>query len=309
MILNGKTQLGLAFDRYMQDEVFGIHYDKYLANETDLEKKAFGTLQIKDLFSDYKNHNYVFRQTAIDMASRIKLDKGKFEDLTFLTDKLPAKKCTFLMGRDKLYRWLRWDDTSDIMVICIKMVPPDEEHREHIEKMDKVLDLPKEELIKMFDKKKADGTITPFEYNYVKSALETKDFKNHAKKGIFYYLWGIKDGKLFFPPDERNEDFYSEMMEFTKLLIFTELIDVETVELGPKQSHGTRKQGKYLNETNKFVKVVDSSWNKILIKGQEFPVSAHIRLQPYGPGLKYRKPIVIEEFKKEGYTRSALKEA
>ena len=308
MILNGKTQLGLAFDKYMQDEIFNMHYQKYLAVDPDIDRRANGVAQVLDLFNNEGNQNYVFRKTVTDIASKIKLDKGKFEDLTFLTDKLPRKKCTYLMGSDKFYRWFRWEDSSDISVVCIKMIPPEPKEAAEIDNMKKLLELPKDQIIKLIDQKKSEGKLTPYEYNFVKSALDNKDYKNHAQKGIFYYLWGIKDGKLHFPPDERNEDFYKEMMEFTKLLIFTELTEVETVELGPKQSSGTRKEGKWLNDTNKNVKVIDSSWNKVLIKGQSFNVTGHVRLQPFGPGMKHRKPIWVEEFEKEGYTRNALKE-
>jgi hypothetical protein len=313
MILNGKNQLGLAFDGYMQDEVFNMHYQKYLANEPDLEIKIGATRQVEDLFSDANNNNYVFRQTAIDMASRIKLDKGKFEDLSFIAEKLPVKKCTYLMGKGKFYRWFRWDETGDIMVICIKLTPVDESVQGEVDKTMQILSgMSDKEVKDLINRKKAEGKLTPYEYGAAMAAINNKDLKQHASNGIFYYLWGIKktdDGyRLNFPPDERNEDFDNDMMEFVRLLIFTELTDVETVHLGPNQSSGTKKQGKYLNNSNKNIRVIDSSWNKILIKGQTFSVSGHIRLQPYGPGMKYRKPIFIDEYDKDGYTRNALKE-
>ena len=310
MILNGKTQLGLAFDKYMQDELFNIHYEKYIANEPDLRVKMGATRQIQDLFRNEQNQNYVFRQTALDMASKIKLDHGKLEDLSFITEKLPVKKCTYLMGNNKFFRWFKWDNDSDIIVVCVKMVPPEKiNSQEEVDSVDKILALPPAEIEKLVKKKKAEGKLTDYDYNFILNALKNKDYKNQAKKGLFYYLWGIKSGKLHFPVTERNEDFHNEMMEFVKLLIFTELTELETVELGPSQSVGTRKQGKWLNQTNKNVKIVDSSWNKILIKGQKFSVTGHIRLQPCGPGLKFRKPIYIDDFEKTGYTRNALKEA
>jgi len=308
MILNGKTQLGLAFDKYTQDEVFNMHYNKYLANEPDLSVKIGAVRQVQDLFSNEDNHNYVFRQTALDMASRIKLDKGKFEDLSFITDKLPAKKCTFLMGKEKFYRWFRWDDDSDIMVLCVKMTPTGDEHKEDVTALMEMLKMPEAQLRKLINDKKAAGTITQYEYDFIMSAVNNKDFRKQASNGIFYYLWGIKQGKLHFPPDERNEDFDNEMLEFVRLLIFTELSEIETIELNPRQSFGTRKQGKYLNESNKSVRIVDSSWNKILIKGQGFHVNSHLRLQSYGPGMKYKRLQYIDGFEKEGYTRNALKE-
>jgi hypothetical protein len=307
MILNGKTQLGLAFDKYMQDEIFSMHYDKYISQEKDLELRMIASEQVKDLFDNKDNKNYVFRQTALDIASKIKLDKGKFEDLTFITDKLPAKKCTYLMGGGKFYRWFRWGNDTDIMVICVKFSAI-----ENVEEADKVKGffkgMTQNEISKLIEDYKSAGKMSDYEYEVVMSALTEKDFSQHIGNGLFYYMWGIKNGRLHFPPDERNEDFYDEMMLFTKLLIFTELSEIEIVELTPKQSFGTRKQGKILNESNKNVRVIDSSWNKILVKGQSFSVSGHVRLQPYGPGLKYRRFQYIDEFEKNGYTRNALKE-
>lgn len=309
MILNGKTQLGLAFDRFMQDELFRLHYDKYISKEEDPAILIESVAQVQDLFSNERNQNYVFRQTAIDMAGKIKLDMGKYEDLSFLVEKLPVKKRTFLMGKEKFYRWIRLAEDGDVAVLCVKLCPPEEHLKEEIEETRrKFSGMKKSEIKALIDENKANGTLSEYEYQAALSALVNKDLDQHISNGIFYYMWGIKDGKLHFPPDERNEDFYNEMMEFTRLLIFTELVDVETVELGPKQSTGTRKQGKWLNESNGNIKIVDSSWNKILVKGQSFSVTGHVRMQPCGPGLKYRIPIWIDEFQKEGYTRNALKQ-
>lgn len=309
MILNGKTQLGLAFDRYMQDELFRLHYDKYISREQDPKILLAATAQVMDLFSNDRNQNYVFRQTAIEMASKIKLDKGKHEDLSFLLDKLPEKKRTFLMGSDKFYRWMRLAEDGDVVVLCVKICPPDEHSKPEVEQVKKMFDgMSNEEIKKLIDDKKEEGVLSEYERQAALTALTKKDFNKHLSNGIFYYMWGIKDGKLHFPEDERNEDFFNEMMEFIRLLIFTELVDVETVELTPNQSTGTRKQGKWLNNSNGNVKIVDSSWNKILIKGEKFSVTGHLRMQPCGPGLKYRIPKWIDEFEKEGYTRNALKE-
>jgi hypothetical protein len=307
MILNGKTQLGLAFDKYMADEIFNMHYDKYISQEQDFVIKTIASEQVKDLFNNENNKNYIFRQTALDIASKIKLDKGKFEDLSFITDKLPAKKCTYLMGRDKFYRWFRWGEGTDIMVICVKF--SEIENKEEADQVKGFFKgMTQNKISKLIEDFKSSGKMSQYEYEVVMSALTEKDFSQHIGNGIFYYMWGIKNGRLHFPPDERNQDFYDEMMLFTKLLIFTELSDIETIDLSPKQSSGTKKQGKILNESNKNVRVIDSSWNKILVKGQSFNVRGHVRLQPYGPGLKFRRLQYIDEFEKQGYTRNALKE-
>ena len=213
------------------------------------------------------------------------------------------------MGKDKFYRWMRLAEDGDVAVLCVKMCPPEEHMKAEIEETrSRFAGMSQAEIKNVIEQSRSNGTITEYEYQAALAALTKKDFDNHLTNGIFYYMWGIKNGKLHFPPDERNEDFYNEMMEFVRLLIFTELVDIETVELAPKQSAGTRKQGKWLNESNTNVRIIDSSWNKVLIKGQSFSVTGHLRMQPCGPGLKYRKPIWIDEFEKEGYTRNALKE-
>lgn len=309
MILNGKNQLGLAFDRYMQDELFNMHYKKYIAHLTNPEIKLAAVAQIQNLFSNIDNHNYLFRNTAIDIASRIKIDKWKLEDFSFITDNLPKKKCTFLMGDKKFYRWLRWDDSSDIIVICVKLTDPDEEYKDEIKSMKEFFSgMTPEQIKQLIEKKHNDGSLSDYEYKAAMSAVVNKNFNNHLESGMFYYMWGIKNGKLSFPENEKNEDFFNEMMEFVKLLTFTELSELETVVVAPKQSAGTKKQGKVLNESNTNVTIVDSSWNKILIKGDSFRVSGHLRFQRYGENKSKVKLIYIDEFEKSGYTRNAIKE-
>lgn len=309
MILNGKTQLGLAFDKYMQEDLLNLHYEKYIAWGDDLGLKVAAYKQISDLFSDEGNKNYYFTQTAIDIASRIKLDKGKFEDLSFISDKLPAKKSTFLVGRNKFYRWYKWTDTGDILVLCVKLTNPDNEIKPEVENLMKNLSaLSDKDIERVLLENKLSGRITEHEFQIATTALKTRNFKDHVSKGVFYYMWGIKNGKLSFPEDERNEDFFDEMMQFVRMLIFTELSETEICELRPRQSVGTKKQGKTLNESNSNVTIVDSSWNKMLVRTDGFKVTGHLRLQPCGPELKYRKLIYIDEFEKQGYVRNAKKE-
>ena len=53
----------------------------------------------------------------------------------------------------------------------------------------------------------------------------------------------------------------SEMfLEFIKMLIFIEFSDVTEVLLKPNQSIGTKKQGKYLNDSKNNFILVDSKW-------------------------------------------------
>lgn len=309
MVLNGKTQLGLAFDKYMQEELIEMHYEKYIAYGSDLELKVNSYCQVRDLLSDEGNKNYYFTQTANEIASRIKLDKGKFEDLSFISEKLPVKKCTFLVGRDKFYRWYKWMDTGDVMVICVKLTPAGDDIKQEVNEVFKKFDgKSQREIEQIITENRLSGRIGQNEHDVAMATLKNRNFVDHLTKGVFYYMWGIKSGKLSFPDEEKNEDFFDEMLQFVRLLIFTELSELETVELRPKQSIGSQRKGKTLNDGNKNVIIVDSSWNKILVKGDSFKVSGHLRLQPCGPNLQYRKLKYIDEFQKEGYTRGAKKE-
>lgn len=47
---------------------------------------------------------------------------------------------------------------------------------------------------------------------------------------------------------------------------------------------GTRKDGRYFNESREDIVIVDSTWNKIMVKTGEFGVSGHLRFQPSGEG-------------------------
>lgn len=80
------------------------------------------------------------------------------------------------------------------------------------------------------------------------------------------------------------------------------------VILNPNQSHGTRKQGKVKNDSKSKVTIVDTSWNKIIIKDEEFWVEGHLRCQRCGKGNREIKIIPIMPFKKYGYVRGAKKE-
>lgn len=306
MILNGKNELGLAFDRFMQDELFNLHYSKYIESVEDLESKALSILQIKSLFENKDNHNYIFKNTALDIASKIKLDKGAYEDFSFITDKLPKKKCTYLMGRHKFYRWIRFTDTSDVLVICVKMTEPEKEHEKDINEMRNFFSgMNENEIKRIITEQRKSGALNEYEYQYALSALENKNFQDQYTRGYFYYMWAIRDGKLNFPENERNEDFFNEMMCFIKLLTFTELSELEISLIKPNQSVGNKKDGKYLNQSNSNVSVVDSTWNKIIVRSGAFGVSGHLRLQPTSNG---KKLIYIKEYTKTGYTRNASKE-
>lgn len=117
-----------------------------------------------------------------------------------------------------------------------------------------------------------------------------------------------KDGFVTFP-DNQLEPLSDERFKFfIRLLIFTEFSKTELKVLNPKQKTGTRKSGKFLNNTNKSITIVDSTWN-IIIKTGAFGVSGHIRLQRVGKDRASVKLVYIDSYSKSGYTRLAKKES
>lgn len=100
---------------------------------------------------------------------------------------------------------------------------------------------------------------------------------------------------------------------FLKLMLFVELSKPEVYVLrnnGKVKLKGTvanHDESKFKNESGIDVTVVNTLWNKIMIRDSEFSVKGHIRIQPYGPGRKFYKPIWIEEFQKKGYVRGLNK--
>jgi hypothetical protein len=111
--------------------------------------------------------------------------------------------------------------------------------------------------------------------------------------------------------DDVSPDVRQEMMnvaeELIRLLIFINLSDVEFIHLPPSRKVGTRKSGSFKNDTKLNITVVDSSWNKFIIRTEEFNVKGHLRLQACGVNFSERKLTWINPYKKEGYVRKPKK--
>lgn len=94
-----------------------------------------------------------------------------------------------------------------------------------------------------------------------------------------------------------------------QVMTFVELGDIEVVELkGGKNNGKPKNNGKITNTHNRTVFVVDSSWNKIIVRTDGFAVRGHFRLQPCGTAMIDRKLIWINAFEKHGYKRRAAAE-
>lgn len=116
-----------------------------------------------------------------------------------------------------------------------------------------------------------------------------------------FKIFPLKD-VVHYPPNQNDYLNDKYFMEFLKLLIFVEYSELQETVLMPNQSVGTRKQGKYLNETDKNFIIVDSAWNKKITVSGKFGVSGHPR---YIMSKDSIKVIYIKEYTKNGYTRGA----
>ena len=101
---------------------------------------------------------------------------------------------------------------------------------------------------------------------------------------------------------------------FLRLMLFIELSDPEVYIIKDngklKLANGDKSadEAKVKNESGVDVTLVNTLWNKIVINETGFSVKGHIRIQPYGPGREWYKPIWINEFQKSGYVRGLHKE-
>ena len=103
-----------------------------------------------------------------------------------------------------------------------------------------------------------------------------------------------------------NADFQSFKIleELVKYLIFIELSDVELKLLLPNNKIGSLKKGDAIKNLTKIpITIVDSDWNKIIVRSEGFNVSGHLRLQACGYNLSERKLLWINPYEKKGYIR------
>ena len=123
-----------------------------------------------------------------------------------------------------------------------------------------------------------------------------------------FFSFDTKHGALSFPINVVPPFSDETVLEFLRLLIFTELSPIETRVLAPNQSFGTRRAGKYLNQSTNNIIVVDSTWNTNIVVTQAFLVSGHFRTQACGKNWSERELIWIQSFGKDGYSRGAKKD-
>lgn len=103
--------------------------------------------------------------------------------------------------------------------------------------------------------------------------------------------------------DDKDKNYWQ--IWIISFLLFKKYCDIETKEVSPKNRRAKVAGNKYLNETDKRIKILDATWFTNLVVSGAFGVSGHLRWQRYGPNNSLKKLIWIDEFEKEGYTRKA----
>ena len=93
----------------------------------------------------------------------------------------------------------------------------------------------------------------------------------------------------------------ADLMLFKTFLQYAE-VETKVINAQKKDHHIGFK---YLNETNKNVEILDSTYFTTISRTEGFGVRGHFRFQAYGPGLQQKKLIWISAFQKEGYTKRA----
>lgn len=95
--------------------------------------------------------------------------------------------------------------------------------------------------------------------------------------------------------------------KFLQILIFMHFTELEVVYVKPGRGSGTRSQGKVMNDGKMPVVVVDSTWNKLIIRNEEFNVNGHLALRACGTGRQDRRLTWINPYVKKGYKRGTKK--
>jgi hypothetical protein len=165
-------------------------------------------------------------------------------------------------------------------------------------------------------------------FDYLKKAkdgnrvlvLDESRFFKYYKKGsrivVTYFQKGAVSFEYCMFNFELNKEYTNQhenqMMAdatklFLQLILFMEFAPFESVFLKPSEKNGTRSEGKVLNDSPTNLIIVDSSWNKIVIRTEGFTVGADtmgfLALRAYGEGRLHRRFVWIDPYEKKGYVR------
>jgi hypothetical protein len=331
MKLNNKSQLGLGLSVIMVTRILEHHYNNFIQksefSEEEKQKAVIlisllflkeitkgpemfnNDVSVKELCKIADNPNTTLQQRT-ELLNRINIDIGKMEEFsrvcgkykeaiqnlsntkikeTFYSTDLALKEKNYILSENALELAKRIKIDEDKFDVRFLSKVADK----------KIMFLLGKNLFIRFLK-----TVDTIVAVRVEKELRNGDeyvnyssFKIDTKSGVISY----NDR-----PDSPLSD--DKFKLFLQLLIFTELSELQTVFIKPGHKIGTKKEGRFLNETKDNIILVDSTWNRTIIRTEGFSVRGHFRLQPCGVGLIDRKLIYVDEFQKNGYIRGAKKE-
>lgn len=89
-------------------------------------------------------------------------------------------------------------------------------------------------------------------------------------------------------------------------VLFKKYCDIETKVIDPNKNRKAVVAGqKYLNETDKRITILDSTWFTNLVVSGAFDVEGHLHWYYYGPNRSMKKLQWVNTYQKSGYVRKA----
>jgi hypothetical protein len=119
---------------------------------------------------------------------------------------------------------------------------------------------------------------------------------NKKDKSVKEFIW-----KGFVDQGRDSSWFLADLILFKTFLKYAEP-ETKIVNGLKKEKHCGQK---YLNETNRSIEILDSTYFTTICRTEGFGVSGHFRWQPYGPKMSNKRLQWISEYQKQGYTRKA----
>ena len=113
------------------------------------------------------------------------------------------------------------------------------------------------------------------------------------------WTWATEKYKILF-----KGEVFSRLCQL--LLVYVNFLKYAPVEI--KHIGANKKvkdfHGKYCNQTDLPIEIMDSTWFTTLVKSEGFKVRGHFRLQNVGPELSQKRLVWVTEHEKQGYVRN-----
>lgn len=137
---------------------------------------------------------------------------------------------------------------------------------------------------------------------------EIKPPRNPIEAKDNYFLvggWDVDKIKYYKKDPIKAEQYFNGgWVSAVSFVLFMQYADIETRRVAHNRKIKS-KGDNLINKTKIPITFVDSTWLTNIVREKEFKVRGHFRFQPCGQGLKDRKLIWIDEFKKKGYNKAA----